>query len=946
MRTRLPKADHPALLAGALVMVVVVATIADVTSAFDRALYDSFVRASKSPAPDDIVIVSIDQKSLERFGRWPWRRSIHATMLDKLTNAQPAAVGFDIAFSEHDPAHPDDVEILSESIRANGKVVLPVLLEHSSSGSGLRSTLPLPRLARAAASLGHVDTELEADGVVRSAFLLAGLESPRWPALSLAIARVGGFEPPTPLPGLRAPDEILHGQNVWHRDHMVLVEFGGNPGRFKMISYSDIYDGQFDPKEVANRLILVGVTAVGLGDTVPTPVSAHSRPLSGVEFNAELLDNLLRNRFRLPASETERVILNTSLVVALTPFLLFLRVGPLTLALLIGGALLVAVSYLVFVHAHYWYPPSTVIGTLLIGFLLFNMRNFNAVLRRSINLDSDYHVAMDASSDGIIKIGADKRIRELNRSAVRILGLSERNAVNRGLSEVVKLRSPKHSGLLSHDEIVSKSFTKITGTLILSGGGSREIPVTLVCSPLSTDRGEPESHLIAISVRQGESGAARRADFSPGQHPSHDLPEHDLFRDDLRSFLADLSNEDRVAVIQFNLDGFRQINNAAGRAVGDVVLGTIGDRLTEDKAFSAIVGHLAGDSFVVATRVPRKTDRITAVVDHLRSILSQPIDIDGHPIRFTACFGISVYPEDTIDVDTLIRQSEIALQRSKFFGPNRVVFFSTGMQLAANRAIELKSIISNRIDDRDLSTQYQPIIRSSDGRIVGLEALMRLTNPDGSVISPVEFIPVAEENGQIESLGELQLRQIVEHLSKLRSLDIRIPRICINLSPRQISDDSYFSCAMEVLDEISTRGQEVVFELTENALLDRDELIVERLSSLRNAGGRLALDDFGTGYNSMKHLRNSDFSVLKIDMSFVKDLDEKPDTRAITAAIIGMAHSLRETVIAEGVETVNQYRILRDQQCDEIQGYLFCKPLAVDELADFFLANDGKIRIG
>ncbi|KAA3623152.1 MAG: CHASE2 domain-containing protein [Proteobacteria bacterium] len=942
---RFVESDHPTILAGAMLLAAFFLTLTDFLGSFDRMIYDAFMRNSQTSTPEDIVIVSIDQKSLAKLGRWPWRRSVHADMLEKLTEAAPKAVAFDIAFAEPDLGHPEDDRKLADAIRSNGKVVLPILLEHGSSDLDLRETLPLPQYTEAAAAIGHVDTELEADGIVRSAFLFAGLDRPQWPALSLALARTGDAELPTPLPGVQAPDFPHAGSGVWRLDHHILVNFGGQPGHFNRISYTDILSGNFPREEIADRFVLIGVTAVGLGDHIPTPLSANSQPVSGVEFNAELLDNLLRNRMRLPSSETARIIANTALILLLFPTFLILGGRTLTVSALISIALLLTVSYLVFLHARYWHPPSPVIAALVIGFLLFNLRNLNAMLRRAVDLDVDYRAAIDSSSDGIIKATVDGEVVEMNRSAERMLGVTARHAAGRPVSDVVKLRASMDSGVLNRDEIFSSTFTSGGKRLLLSTSATKHVPVKLACSPLSTGDGESKGFVLAITSRQREASLVERISYQSTHNSASGLPDHDLFRRQLFEYIDSIDARKRVAIIQFNVDRFRQINHAAGRDIGNAVLKTIGNRLSGERHLAATVGHLAGDTFILATTALDKQNTVERVLEHLRGLLARPIEIDGHPTQLTACFGVSLYPGDTLEANTLIRQSDIALQRSKQFGPNRVAFFSSGMQLAANRTIEIEALIADCIEKGNIATQYQPIIRSSDGLIVGVEALMRLPDPIGGFVRPIEFIPIAEGIGQIEKLGKLQLNRIVQDLIRLRALDVAIQRVCVNVSPHQIADRDFYTYAMKLLAEKAFNDTELVFELTEDVLLERDPVITDRLASLKGAGARFALDDFGTGYNSMQQLRSDDFSLLKIDMSFVRDLETRPETRAITAAIINMAHSLHETVIAEGVETIHQYRVLRGQRCDELQGFLFSRPLDVNPLAEFYLVNGGTVTV-
>lgn len=293
-------------------LVAVVFTQTGLLTGFSRIFYDQFIRYSTQPPAEDIVIVAIDQYSLDQLGRWPWPRRLHADLLDNLAPFKPKVITFDIIFAEPDTVDQLDDDALAQSIAKNRPVVLPIMVEKPRSAP-LRETLPLHKFRVVATGLGHVDTELDSDGIARSAFLKAGLGRPCWPTLALATILASGRNiPDTSLPGERNPHQTDMDSGLWVRDYRVLVPFSGPADHFQQVSFVDVLSGHVSPSTFKDKYVLVGATATGLGDTVPTPVSALNRPLPGVEFNAHVLDGLLRGRLVEHISEPTLLFINIS----------------------------------------------------------------------------------------------------------------------------------------------------------------------------------------------------------------------------------------------------------------------------------------------------------------------------------------------------------------------------------------------------------------------------------------------------------------------------------------------------------------------------------------------------------------------------------------------------------------------------------------------------------
>lgn len=344
----------------------------------DQLIYDTQLQLLSRPASDDIVIIAIDQHSLDTFGRWPWRRDIHATLLDRLAAEQPAAVAFDIIFAEPDPAYPEGDRMLAAAVERNGRVIMPVLMEQHRQGALPTETLPLPLLAKSVAAMGHVHVELDPDGIARRLFLFEGLGSSYWPHLTLAVLQVAGMELPATQP------DAGDGQGtpaVWHRAQPVLIPYAGPPGHFKRISFEQVINGNFVPGTFTGRLVLIGVTASGLGDALPTPVSGYSHSMPGVEINANMLDAHVQ---AVQIRQLDRhVAAAITILLAMLPVFVYPYLEPRSNLLfagsMIAGTLALAAGLLFFVHL--WWPPLAALVAIVLSYPLWSWRRLERTMR-------------------------------------------------------------------------------------------------------------------------------------------------------------------------------------------------------------------------------------------------------------------------------------------------------------------------------------------------------------------------------------------------------------------------------------------------------------------------------------------------------------------------------------------------------------------------------------
>ena len=377
---------RPVALAERLVLAVLVVGLAllltygDWLWRWDRVFYDAQLRLWQRPPSDDIVIVAIDETTLRKLGRWPWSRAIHAQLLAQLKQEAPKAVAFDVIFAEPDLQRPADDASFVAAVRDSGRIVLPVLMEQPRQDGQPIETLPFPALASAAAAMGHIHVELDPDGIARALYLYEGVGRPHWPHLGLATMKIGGESSSAELRA-SLPSETLDSPLLWARSHALLIPFAGPPGHFRHISYRQVLDGDFSPGTFRNKYVLIGTTAAGLGDALPTPFSGFSHSMSGVEINANILDSLRRGLVISPLNKIWTMLLGGLL--ALVPLLAFPRLAPRS-NLLLTAAMLVftlATSTTLLVTLHLWFSPTPALLAITLSYPLWSWRRLESAMR-------------------------------------------------------------------------------------------------------------------------------------------------------------------------------------------------------------------------------------------------------------------------------------------------------------------------------------------------------------------------------------------------------------------------------------------------------------------------------------------------------------------------------------------------------------------------------------
>lgn len=418
--------------------------------------------------------------------------------------------------------------------------------------------------------------------------------------------------------------------------------------------------------------------------------------------------------------------------------------------------------------------------------------------------------------------------------------------------------------------------------------------------------------------------------------PLTTLPNRTYFQDFLLHSLAQAQRQKyQVYLLFIDLDRFKKINDSEGHEVGDAVLKIIANRLNNILRADDFVARLGGDEFAVVYTHPPINNAASNLARKIIKMISEPFDINDRRYSVGASIGISVYPNDAVDANALLRQADLAMYQAKS-KRSGFEYFSEEMNVYAHEQLLLENGLRQALEKGELLLMYQPKVDLSTNKVVGLEALVRWLTNTGVLTNPDKFIPIAEETGLIVPIGRFVIREACEQWVRWNDAGLNPPAVAVNISPRQFNDLSLVSDIVEILHSTGMEPSMLHVEITESATMEDPEMTMQILESLRRLQLHMYIDDFGTGHSNLGQLRRLPIDALKIDKSFINDMLTNNDDAEIVTAIINLAHALKLRVVSEGIETKEQLAFLRELGCDEIQGYLISKPIAHDKVHAFF----------
>ncbi len=536
-----------------------------------------------------------------------------------------------------------------------------------------------------------------------------------------------------------------------------------------------------------------------------------------------------------------------------------------------------------------------------------------------------------ASSQAMMVTDADNRIITVNPAFAEVTGYESREVLGKNPDF---LRSNCHDSTFYQNKQDSINSTgKWQGEVWNRRKNGEVYLARLIINTIYRDDGTTHRRVSLFSditeEKKNEELIWRQAnyDFLTG------LPNRRMVYDRLKDEIK-RSRRDRtqLAVLFIDLDRFKEVNDSLGHDVGDTLLQEAAARMVNSMRESDIVGRLGGDEFIIILIGLDDISGVGRITNSLLDKLAMPYKLGDELAYISASIGITIYPEDSTDITTLLKNADQAMYAAKRQGRNRFHYYTPAMQEAANSRMRIANDLHGALADNQFTVHYQPIVELMTGTILKAEALIRWQHPKLGLISPADFIPIAEDTGQIIEIGDWVIRQAVAQVVRLRTLHQPEFQISVNMSPVQFmaNPDNQIP-RFDYLTEAGLPGQSIVVEITEGLLMEAREEISSQLLAFRDNGIQVALDDFGTGYSSLSYLKKFDIDYLKIDQSFVRNLAPGSSDMVLCEAMIGMAHKLGIKVIAEGVETPDQCSLLRQIGCDYGQGYLFSKAVPAKE---------------
>jgi len=873
----------------------------------DNKLTDFGFQLSQRPATGNVVLVEIDAKSIEALKIWPWPRSVHAELLDKLVALGARRVAFDVDFSAQ--SRPEEDKALEAALsRASGKVLLPAFRQYSRTADGRNEvvlSVPLPEF-RQHTGLASINVLPEIDGMIRSMATTDG-------DLTSMAAMLAGKE--------RATGGVFH------------IDFGIQLSTIPRISYVDVLRGNVGTAQIAGKQIVVGSTAIELGDQVAVPIH---KSLPGPFTHILGFESLAQER-ALHELAAGPVVIGV-LIVALFfgPFFLkwSWQRSVILLAILIAG--LIALKLGMQAVAPVLADVSPMLLTAIFSFVYAVIKRVDQQALRLVfqNLDLRRKDVMmrnvvQNSFDGIITIDSSGHIESANPSAEEIFGQKiEGWAIQEffpGLEDATE------------EERLTDALHVGAEPFELEGQRSdgRSIPIELSVSVVETD----ERKVFTIFFR--DITDRKQQQLKLEHQANHDaltgLPNRKLFSNRLEQTLGvSRLTDTSFAVLLLDLDRFKEVNDTLGHPTGDLLLKKIAERLQDAVPSTDMIARVGGDEFALLLPSADSAGQASTASEELLKVLFEPFDLAGLTLEIGGSIGIAMYPQHGDDAASLVKCADVSMYVAKQ-AQSGFAIYDEEKDHNSVRFLTLTGDLRRAILEGQLTLFYQPKINLKENRIVAVEALIRWIHPEHGFIPPDDFIDKAEQTGVIGDMTEWVLNTALAQAAAWQDRGLEID-MAVNISARLLNDFEIVKMVNQSLRKWKVPPESLILEVTENALMDDPAKAMEVISGLAALRARISIDDFGTGYSSLGYLKDLPANEMKIDKCFVQSMHESESDATIVRSTVGLAHGLGLKVVAEGIETEEHCRALTAINCDVGQGYLFSKPLPIEEF-EFWLIS-------
>ena len=868
----------------------------------DNKLLDARFTLVTRPVPSNLVIVAMDPESLERIGVWPWPREDNAKVIENLVSAGAARIAFDVDFSSaSNPA--SDKRLADALANSHGRVTLAVLKQGRRPGGATTAILtePLPAF-RELATLASVSVRPDGDGVVRRINVREPWREAWLPSVPALLANRQS-----------APDTFY-------------IDFGFDPASIPQISYADVLAGTFDPASVAGKAVIVGATAVQLGDYLTVP---RYGVLSGAQVLGLAYHSLANGRALQHLGGAW--VLAAAFLLAFTLCPLCVRFAWRRSLLVLGASSSIIIAALVFAYlAGVIVDGAPLLLAAALSFIggLAGRSDWQALLLRIQGREMRHRETMmngvvHNSFDAIFIMDDSGVIEEANDSAVAMFG--DDGAKLRG-RDIVTLIA-RAGNLIPHASThimpmpVAKDQRNEVTARRLDGS---DFPVEIVIRQMITETGRWQ---IAFVRDITERMAHQRALEHQALHDSlTGLPNRAcLFRTIHESIHSSPQSQDRFALLLLDLNRFKEINDTLGHNIGDVLLGQIANRLKAPLRHTDTIARLGGDEFAVVLKPAPDRAAVDSIAERLQRSLDEPFQYNGMSLDVGVSIGVSFFPDDSGDATELLQKADVAMYAAKLAG-QPMAFYDRALDQNSVRHLTLTGDLRRAIEDNKLMLYFQPKISIETHDVVGVESLLRWEHPTHGFIPPDEFVALAERTGLVRKMTDWVLDTALSQSARWHAQGLDLA-IAVNLSARSLQDGDLPGTLDALLQKHGVAPAAIALELTESAIM-ADPVRARAVIGLLNARGfYLSIDDFGTGYSSLGYLKNLPVHELKIDKSFVLDMMANENDRVIVKSTVDLAHNLGLSVVAEGVESAEVLEELNLLGADVAQGYFISRPV-------------------
>jgi len=874
----------------------------------ERHLMDLRFALDRREPAGHVVLVAIDPKSLSSLESWPWPRGYHATVLENLLALGATQVAFDVDFSSS--SIPEEDAALEQAVGAAGRrVLLPVFRQSQldpSGGQRLVETRPLPALA-ASAALASINIQPDADGLVRryGAARIAGSTMP--PGMA---ERLAGRSGAGPLP-----------------DGPFYLDFGIDVASIPVVSYADVLTGVAPPAAVAGKAVIVGATALELGDQAPVPLLGA---IPGPLLQALAFESLDTGR-ALSRSSTWMVlciVLVSALGLGSLMQRLSWRGGLVLLAagwgvLFLGAAMAQRLAPMLVDIA----PGGAALGGCFCLALIrrINQQELKAWLAslRARQVELRMRHVVQNCSEAIVTLDREGRIETLNRAAESLFGRPASDTLGRSFTELLPDTVPLESWMEGPPDLAVGESTVVRQRATMTRPDSQTRSLDMAMSTFN-----PDGRAVQVVFLQDVTERVTQQERLRHQ-ATHDaltgLPNRMLIFERMRHSLGGSAGAPRrAALLMLDLDRFKEINDTLGHATGDRMLCRIAGRLGETLEAGGVLARLGGDEFAVLLPGAGRQHAESAA-RRLLEALTRPFELEGMSLQVEASVGVALCPDDGDEPGLLLQRADVAMYVAKRRRAS-VCFYNQEVDANSLRHLALHGELREAIQNDTLELHYQPKIDLQTEGLVGAEGLLRWNHPTYGMLPPVEFIPLAERTGLIKPLTHWVVRTALTQAAAWAREGMTLP-LSVNCSVRNLLEEDLPTTIGDLLRETRVPAARLVLEITETAIIEDPARSLRVLKELAALGVKISIDDFGTAYSSLDYLRKLPATELKIDRSFVAGIDRDASDATIVRATVRLAQDFGLQAVAEGIESRAVMDRLRAFGCHQGQGHFISPPL-------------------